>query len=377
MLVLLILSIGLLTACAPANPSASTQSVTFVLTATSAEPRPSLPASVRSSLSEQAAQAKNAGDATVHVISSGAGAILAKDLAPMRGNQIEHAPAERDRKIVAALDDLARQIADVTADRPGLDLLTLLDRASELPSNNIHVVSSGISTEDPVDMRALGWNFKPAAVVDAVDAQGLLPNLSGRHVTFHNLGAAAGSQLRLSPASRDAVTGLWLAMCARAGATCTAVTDASGMDAPIAKLPVPVVPLSTSVTDGGCPVWASLSDEVLQFAPRSAVLPDDADNTLRPVVEAARRCNVRSIDIAGHVADLGQGNEIGDISGQRARAVADRLVALGLPKDALGSVTGRGNREPVVINFTDGQFDESKARFNRRCELTYHRAGSR
>ncbi|MGW4842759.1 OmpA family protein [Nocardia brasiliensis] len=349
--------------------------IAIVATATSAEPQPVLADPLRSRLNNLAKQSKQPGGAVVRVVSSTTSPAIENDLTPLRSDQVEHAPAERDRKITQALDSLAEQLLVVTADHPGLDLLPLLDRTSQLPATEVHVMSSGLSTATP-DFRALGWNFDPAAVVDDLARQGLLPDLSGRHVTLHNMGIVAGSQPRLTPANRAAVERLWLTICQRSGASCSAVTDGAAYAAPLATLPVPIVDVPDTITDGGCPVWQSLPDEVL-FQPGSAELGASADPALRQVMEAVQHCNFESIGVTGHVADTGSGEDSVDLSGQRARAVANRLVQLGLSAAALGGVEGHGTREPVVVNFTNGQFDEAKARLNRRVELTYQRRGSK
>ncbi|WP_280377975.1 OmpA family protein [Nocardia wallacei] len=350
--------------------------ITIVATATSAEPRVVLPDSLVAELTDMAKQSKRPGDATVRMVSSATGGITSKDLTPLRPNgQVQHAAADADHQITASVRELANTIADVRADRPGLDLLGLLDRASQLPGE-LHVVSSGLSTVAPVDLRVIGWNAKPDSVIESIARQGRLPSLSGRHVTFHGLDIAAGSQPGLPPFARTLVEQLWVGLCQRAGAaSCVVAQNAPAAVAPVATMPVPVVPVPDAITEDGCPVWANLNDATLHFAPESASLPATADDALRPIVEAAARCDVQSIDVTGHIADTGTGDTRNNLSERRARAVADRLVALGLPSELLGIVSGRDAREPVVPNFTGGAFDELKAQQNRRVELTYHRGG--
>ncbi|NKY27731.1 OmpA family protein [Nocardia gamkensis] len=364
--------IGCTAAPADSQPSA----ITIAATVTSAEPRTALSNSLISELTEMAEHSKRPGDATVRVVSSATGDILTKDLTPLRPNgQVQHAAADADRQITASVRELANTVAEVRADHPGLDLLGLLDRASQLPGD-LHVLSSGISTVAPVDLRVVGWNAKPDSVIDSIARQGRLPKLSGRHVTFHGLGIAAGSQPGLPPFARTLVEQLWTGICQRAGAaSCTVAHDMPSAAAPVATLPVPVVPVPDAITEGGCPVWASLNDTTLHFAPDSPVLPANADDALRPIVQAAARCDVSSIDVTGHIADTGTVDTRNRLSERRARAVADRLVALGLPSELLGIVSGRDAREPVIPNFTDGVFDELKAQQNRRVELTFHRGG--
>ncbi|MBF6276392.1 MULTISPECIES: OmpA family protein [Nocardia] len=365
-----------MTGCTSHPTDKAPAAITIVVTTTSAEPRTALPDSLISKLTTMAKQSKRPGDAAVHVLTSATGTVTTKDLTPLRPNgQVQHATADADRQITASLHELANTLANNRADQPGLDLLDLLDRASQLPGD-IAVISSGITTAAPVDLRVIGWNIKPDSIIDSIGRQGRIPNLQGRHVTFHGLGIAAGSQPGLPPFARTVVEQLWAGICQRAGAaSCVVAHGAPSALAPVATMPVPVVPVPDAITEGGCPVWANLNDSMLHFAPESAVLPANADDALRPIVASAASCDVQSIDITGFIADTGSGRDDSDLSGQRARAVADRLVALGLPTRQLGTVTGKGASEPVVPDIVGGVFDELRAQQNRRVELTFHRGG--
>lgn len=370
-------ALGVVPACTP--PVVESPSITIVVTGTSAEPKPALPDALRVVLVQRAHDAQKPHDAIVRIISSVDGPIIEKDLTPTRSNgQVEHAAAAADHKINTALDELSRDVADAEADTPGLSVLPLLDRAGQIANSAIHVMSSGVTTENPTDVRVLGWEFRADSVLNAIERQGELPNLAGHRVTFHGIGIVAGTQPRLSPDARTAIETLWLSLCRRAHAdSCTAAPGSPTKEPPTATLSVPVVPTPASYTEGGCLVWAKLSDNALQFAPDSAVLGPDADAVLRPIVEAMQRCNL-SVDIAGHIADIGTGaGDSSNLSGRRAQAVADRLLALGLPPQALGTVVGRGTAEPVVSNFTAGQFDPELAQLNRRTELSFHRRSTR
>jgi flagellar motor protein MotB len=371
---LIFLSTAFIPACTP-SLSAQPQRITIVASATSAEPLPALPDSLIGDLATMAKRSKRPGDATVRVLSSATGEIITKDLTPLRPNgQVQHAVADAERQIDAAVEDLAATVANLGANAPGLNLLPLLDQASQLPGD-LHILSSGVTTVAPVDFRVLGWNTNPGRVIDSIARQGRLPDLARRHVTFHGLGIAAGSQPGLPPFARSMVEQLWIGICQRAGAiSCTVAHDAPTAAPPLSMLPVPVVPVPTAITESGCPVWLNLSDSVLHFSPGSAILPANADDALRPIVQAAARCDIQSIDVAGHIADTGVGDDHDDLAGRRAQAVADRLLVLGLPPVQLGAVTGRGASEPVIPNFTAGQFDELKAEQNRRVELTFRRA---
>lgn len=379
LLIVATLMVGMLPACGTASPSPS--SITIVATATAAEPRPSLPDGVRAALVSMAKASKGEGQATVRLITTADTPAIAEDLTPLRPNgQVQHATADADRQIGQAVDRVAAQLHNAASPVSGFGLLPLLDLAGQMPHSAIHVLSSGATTDEPTAFQRLGFGADPVAVVDSIEQQGGLPNLSGHDVTFHGLGSAAGSQPRFQPAERAALERFWLTVCQRAhGDSCTVAREAPTDEPPLAALPVPVVPVAIITTADGCPVSATFSDAdtALRFGPDSDVVPQGADATLRPLVDTVSRCHIERIDIDGYIADTGNGDTRDNLAGRRARAVADALLALGLPPGVLGSVTGKGASNPVVPNFTNGRFDETKAEQNRRVELVFTRPVAR
>ncbi|MGW5922328.1 OmpA family protein [Nocardia fluminea] len=368
-------SIGV-SGCTP-EPMMEANSIVLVATSTSAEPLPTIPISLETELVAYAKASKKPGHALVRIVSSVGRPAIERDLTPLRGEEVENGSAS-DRKIRENLDALEVDLANLQASAPGLDVIGPLDMAGQYPGSRIVVLSSGLSTAAPVDMARLGWNFDRAAVADSVHRQGLL-ELSGKDVTFYGLGVTGGSvQPRLPSYARNLLEELWIAVCQKAGAAgCTIGKDAPSTAAPKATLPVPMVPVPAAYTDAsGCPVWQRL-DEAVLFEADSAALTQPADDVLRPVVLWAERCAVSagSVAVVGHIAaTLGDPSDSSNLSGRRARAVADRLRSLGLPPKLLGAVEGRGSSDPVLPNLTrEGQFIEAAAEHNRRVEIFLNR----
>lgn len=266
-LVFTILALGILTGCT-VHPTVQPSAVTVVATSTSSEPRPVLPDSLRPDLVALAKASNQVGNATVRLVTSATGPITETDLTPHRPNgDVQHAAGDANRQINEAIDHFAHAIADATADQPGLALLPLIDHASQIADTDIHVVSSGVSTTDPVSLLSLGWGFNSDKVIASVERQGQLPNLAGHRVTFHGLGVTAGTQPSLPPFARDKIEKLWVGICERAKAISCGVAHESVITEPSrAPLPVPVVPIPAAFTEGdGCPVFANLPDDRLMF----------------------------------------------------------------------------------------------------------------
>ena len=364
-------SIGV-SGCAP-DPRTEANSVVLVSPSTSAEPLPTIPISLETELVAYAKASKKPGHALVRIVSSVGRPAIERDLTPLRGKEVENGSAS-DRKIRQNLDALEADLANLQASAPGLDVVGPLDTAGQYPGSRIVVLSSGLSTAAPVDIARLGWNFDRAAVADSVHRQGLL-ELSGKDVTFYGLGVTGGAvQPRLPSYARNLLEELWIAVCRNAdAASCTIGNGAPVTAAPKATLPVPMVPVPAAYTDArGCPVWQRLDDAVL-FEADSTALAQRADDVLRPVVLSTERCalGAGSVAVVGHIAaTLGDPSDSSNLSGRRARAVADRLLRLGLPPKLLGAIEGRGSSEPVLPNLSrEGQFIEAAAQHNRRVEI--------
>lgn len=104
--------------------------------------------------------------------------------------------------------------------------------------------------------------------------------------------------------------------------------------------------------------------QVIQFAWDSPVIDADAETQLAEVLKkllAAK--SFESIKIEGHASSEGGVEHNNVLSKKRAQAVADYLVAHGVPKDKV-TVTGFGSSVPVATNKT-----EEGRILNRRAEF--------
>ncbi|MGW5376455.1 hypothetical protein ACWESM_13500 [Nocardia sp. NPDC003999] len=129
------------------------------------------------------------------------------------------------------------------------------------------VLSSGASTEPPVDLDVRGLSFNPAEIAESIHRQGLL-NLPGHHVTYAGLGVTGGSvQPRLPAYGRRLLEDLWMQICKKAGAARCDIAESEPVAAPPrATLSVPIVPVLAAFTDAdGCPRYARLDDQTLAF----------------------------------------------------------------------------------------------------------------
>ncbi|MDJ0758766.1 MAG: OmpA family protein [Woeseiaceae bacterium] len=104
----------------------------------------------------------------------------------------------------------------------------------------------------------------------------------------------------------------------------------------------------TAVCDA---LFASLSDEPLLFRRTFSSVKTEYYGRLSRLASTLRRCPGINVRIVGHSDAFGMTSRNQTVSEQRAEAVADYLLALGVAESQL-AWEGRGDREPVASNET-------------------------
>ena len=320
-------------------------------TGTSHEFRPSLPASVSADLA-----AAGRGDHGCVILVAPDGTTQALSLTPRRADgQLEEGTAREllRQRTLAAIERLIGNLVSVS---PGLDTRALFMaafRAHPAPTTLI-LISSGVSTQLPVDLRTVDWSTDGRLLGAYLTQIRWLPRLAGWRVGLVGLGQVAGAQTRLPDPDVALLATFWLGVCRATGASCTSLGWIPNPQPPLSRNRVPVV-RPEPVGEFTPPI--QLSAEAL-FRRDSAALSAAADATLRSVVELVTRRDL-VLSITGHTdASTGTARHNLVLSQQRARAVRDRLVRLGLAPDRIVSVNGAGSqgfsveqetRQPALI----------------------------
>lgn len=348
--------------------------VTIVVTASAAEPAPSIEP-IAKALTDRAMASSSAGDGVVDVVVAGRPDVETVDLTPMRKMDVEAVPERAEHLVDAQLDALSATLASLTPGAGELDLLTVYDRGLRHTDDGgtVMVLSSGIQTQSPLDLNALGWNFDPQAVVADLKAKNLIPDAAGKHVQMYGIGVALGTQPPLARPQRQLLQQLWRDICLAGGAaSCEVVDTDTSMTMPVSTLPVSVVavPALDTVQSACTPSALSIPDAVL-FAADSPVLRPGADDVLARLATQLSSCPAGAgIRIIGHTADVDPVHVDGqELSDQRAHVCRDRLVAHGVPAALFTEVRGVADTQPRVANVVDGVFDENLAALNRRVDV--------
>jgi len=309
----------------------------ILVTATSAEPAPALSASVHTALT-----AAGAADDACVAVAVGRHPLTFLPLTPFRRNgKPEHGSLRSDllQQNLKALDAV---LAASRETDPGLDLVGAIRTvALRAPlARTLIVVSSGVSTRDPLDLRTLGWALDPGPVVSRLEAARELANLNGWQVAFVGLGQTAGRQPRPSPLLGQGLQALWTAICRASGAArCTVDPALVGDAPPTADNDVPVVPLPAPTRT---PAGFTLPGSLL-FALGQSTLSPSAHAALAEVA-AEIVADHRPLTVIGHAdASTGTPEVNRQLSDERAHAVATELEALGVPAQQISAVRGDGS----------------------------------
>jgi hypothetical protein len=295
-------------------------------------------------------------DAAAYVVAAGRPDVEVVDLEPRRPNgRIERGP-RIDVLVDERLTALQQAVTRAAEQGTDVDLLRALGVAATTDAATVVVLTSGLSTTDPLDMRVTGWDRDPADLARDLREQRLLPELAGRTVVISGLGRTAGAQPALGLRELARLRDLWTAVCEAAGGSCRVDESVRPALSPVSRLTPPVVPVPAVTTarapDGVERVEVPAS---VLFAPDSCALTDPATarTDLAPVADRLAS-GAFAISISGRTAPVGPGDGV-ELATCRARAAAELLQQLGVPAHAIAEVRGDG----TLLDPPDAALDES------------------
>lgn len=249
--------------------------------------------------------------------------------------------------------------ADELADRRGLRTLLVLD--------------SGLSTAGPVNFSTPGLlDVHPQELADALSDALQLPDLSGVRVIFQGIGQTAAPQQALDPVRRSQLAAIWTAIARQAGASSVQVEEGSVDGAESAGLP----PVSTVDPGSGhtCTgATMTLTGGPFGFRPDSDQFVDAQAvvTALRGIADQLRSGQVVAT-VFGTTASIGEVSDRVRFSNERAQAVADVLIELGVPIPQL-RVEGLGSDFAGYVRDHDdaGRLLPAAAALNRTVFLQF------
>jgi len=250
-----------------------------------------------------------------------------------------------NQQAVAAYEAAAQKSLEkeILAKAPGVDVLAALSlSARATPSGGaVALIDSGLQTTAPVDFandRLLQAN--PSEVAAYLQRQHLLPDLEGRTVFLIGFGNTAEPQIPLDNNQRAHVVQIWQEI-AKASGACVVVEQQANTEPSLVRTPaVPVVAPPAEPAPDLCGTVELGEADNVSFEPDSATFrsPEAAKDTLRKFAEFMRN-GQRRADLMGTTASEGPVAGRMELSAQRADAVKEMLVGLGVPA---ADLTARG-----------------------------------
>jgi outer membrane protein OmpA-like peptidoglycan-associated protein len=289
----------------------------------------------------------------------------------------KNGPAQ-DASKVRNREMVSQALAAAEAKTPETDLLAALDQGARSiadadGAHTVVVVDSGLSTVAPLDFTQPGMlDADPAELVASLQAAGELPDLSGDDVVFQGLGDTADPQPDLSRGQRQNLIEIWTAIANAAGASIVDVEQApltgDSADGLPDVTPVPLPPVMTCTAG-----TVTLAGGDVAFQPDSAVFLDRsaASDVVRPIAQQLIDGGITAT-VTGMTARVGDTDGQRQLSEQRAQAVADLLIGLGVPADRL-AVIGLGSDFPGYVQDHDaaGNLVPAAAVANRKVEISF------
>jgi OmpA-OmpF porin, OOP family len=241
----------------------------------------------------------------------------------------------------AFLDRVKELIATARARQPEANVLQALSVAAGAAGNGgtVVLIDSGVQTSDPLDFRKNNLTSRrPAAVVDALKQQHLLPDLSGRSLILAALGYTAAPQDALQDKNRAFLLDLWRGIVVAAGARNPQILEEPNTNASAVSSPaVSVVRFPTAAIHPLCDTLSVLPDSgEVGFVTNAANFrnPTAASTVLGKLAGFLLQNPTARVRIEGFVAHYGAG----DLSQRRADRVKQELMALG----AANPITAQG-----------------------------------
>ena len=260
---------------------------------------------------------------------------------------------------------LLASLSEVKADDPEVDTLEAIQLAvrtlgssPEGSEKNIVIVDTGLSTTGLLDFRNNVITGSPSAIAEELYVKNAVPDMTGIHVIWLQLGDVAYPQQDLSPKQTSQLKEIWQAVIERGGGTFVYSNALSNND--IAEnLPevsvvnlqeeaAVMVPIETAAINFDEPQF--LSEEQIRFIPDSAdyLDPVEAETCISPIAEYMNRNLDLKILLAGTTAGDDNDSYTINLSKARADTVKNTMIAFGVTPERIYTI-GLGSSDPWHI----------------------------
>lgn len=257
----------------------------------------------------------------------------------------EQVAQELANQVIAVLNEAA----PVTPEVDTMASLHLAARAfsdSEGQEKVLLIMDSGLSTSGYVDFTQNLLRANSNAVVEYLQNNNALPDLSDVSVVWAGLGDVAGDQEPLTPTCLQTLKEIWLAVLYSSGASSVEFSN----DLPSTQQAENELPYVTPVqimqdepfefTEAPLEKPLVLDEEKILFLPDSAEFADldSAKTVLEPIADYISSHPDYSIVVAGTTATVGSNESCVTFSRKRADAVEALLISLGAEEGQIATI---------------------------------------
>lgn len=277
-------------------------------------------------------------------------------------------PSLLAREAQAKAVNLLMELSEVRADTPEVDSFegirlarrTLSD-APEGANLTILVIDTGLNTTGQLPFVNNLLSADPSVIADMLEERKALPDLTGIHVLWQQLGDVAAPQEELTPKQFNRLKEIWSEILTRSGATYKFLDSVPNDGTLSAGLPeVSVVDLPDEI-----PIYyeetiesgpAPFADPVILDESRVRFVPDSAEYLERaaaeavivPIAEYMLAHGDVTLLLAGTTAGDAQSDKTIGLSQSRANAVRATMISHGVPENRIIAL-GLGSEDPWHI----------------------------
>jgi outer membrane protein OmpA-like peptidoglycan-associated protein len=349
-------------------PANGNRPLTLVIGARANSPRPDLPASILTLVHDAAAGGQQI--QVIRVDGRPTTALTATFATHGQNSQI------RDHDLQNFVSQTEQFVAGLQPKVPQADVLSALSLAGQITpgGGTIVLMDSGIPTTGPLSyLNQNMFGASPTDVTTFLQAQGLMPDLSGRSVVLVDIGDTADPQSPLPKNLQTQVVNLWTAVANQAHATCVSLPPTAFARTSInTAVPVALVQLPPPPSFPDCGTTVLSDSGAVGFVVGTANFrdPSAAQATLGSLAQILIG-HTQRVTLTGSTSSEGSADTNQTLSENRAGAVKEILVRSGVDPSRIATV-GVGSHGPnhVTDMTPNGVLIPAAAAQNRSVTVT-------
>ena len=283
--------------------------------------------------------------------------------------------ARLEQQISEVIDSTNNALASSKANDPEVDTFEAINQAArgltgEAGDKCLYILDSGLSTEGELNVLSENLHrlIDVQPIVDKLQKDHALPDLTGVQVVWIGLGDAADKQEDLTSRNKNTLKELWEAVLTTSGAEVTfknlPLTEEGSTDRELPEVtPIPIVHDSNDFD----PLQVNQVKPLFNGDEATFVDRDDAVSELSPIVDYLLEHPDYTVILAGTTATAGTNEQCKELSLRREEAVRQLMIDMGTSETQIKHVIGLGYDHEFHVEDlnADGSLNEKNAPENR------------